>query len=331
MSREVKRIQWIDYLKGLCMVSIIMHHLAWPEWYARFLYPFELAGFFFVSGYMYNVKSSFQDFLVVKVRTLLVPVLIFGLLNTILSYIYPGSVFTERLIGLIVQLPGRWDDLWFVACLFTMSLIFYPIVKYAKSSVSKSVIVAALAITSALYTYGDTPDLPWHLQNACVFLPFMLLGYMAKRTNVGSKILEKLRTGRALLLILICYLPLIFICRNYPIDVHILNYGNLHVFYLSALLGTSLILSVAMNLECRFGARGLKWLQYIGKNTLVYYAFQSKVITIVIAALAALNISTSSYAANFLTALLVCVVLIIPVEFINRICPFLLGRQNKHK
>ena len=331
MGRGVSRIQWIDYLKGLCMISIIMNHLAWPEWYARLLYPFQLAGFFFVSGYTFNIRTSFVDFLTVKIRTLLIPVLIFGLINTLITYIYPGTVLVDRLIGLILQIPGRWDDLWFVACLFSMSLIFYPIVKYANSNVLRFIIVTCLASASGVYLMNHGANLPWHIENACILLPFMFLGYLAKRTDVGERVMYKLRDAKVFAVILLLYILLVCFMCNYPIDVHVLNYGCFPIFYLSALVGTALIVAVSMRMERWADLRTLKWLQYVGKNTLIYYAFQSKVITVFVAVLATLNISCSTYASNLLVALLVCVVIVIPVEFINRFCPSIIGRQSTHK
>lgn len=331
MGSSVGRIQWIDYLKGLCMVSIVMNHLAWPEWYGRFLYPFQLAGFFFVSGYTFNLKTSFREFLVVKVRTLLIPVLIFGLINTIITYIYPGTVLKERLIGLVLQIPGKWDDLWFVACLFSMSLIFYPIAKYVKSNIFRLIIVVCLAVASSLYALNFGVNIPWHIENACILLPFMFLGYVAKRTDLGEFMLGKLRDLKVLIPILLLYILLIGLWRNYPIDVHVLNYGNFPLFIVSALLGTALIVAMSMRLERWADVRVVRWLQYVGKNTLIYYAFQSKVITALVAVLAVFQISSSTCLVNLLAAMLVCVALIVPVELINRFCPSIIGRQSIYK
>lgn len=313
------------------MMSIIMNHLAWPEWYARFLSPFQLAGFFFASGYTFNVKASFREFFVVKVRTLLIPVLIFGLINSIVTYIYPGTVLKERLIGLILQVPGKWDDLWFVACLFSMSLIFYPIAKHVKSNILRLIIVACLAVAAGLYTMNSGVNIPWHIENACILLPFMFLGYVLKKTCVGECVLGKLRDLKVFVIVLLFYILIVSLWCNYPIDVHVLNYGKFPLFIVSALTGTALVVSVSMILERWADVRCMRWLQYVGKNTLVYYAFQSKVITALVAVLAVFHISSSTYLVNLLAAMLVCVVLIIPVELINRFCPFIIGRQNIHK
>lgn len=331
MKNNLKRLQWIDYLKGFCMIAIIMNHLSWPEWYARFLSPFELVGFFFVAGYTFNIKSNFEEFLMVKIRTLMIPILVFGLINAILTYIYPGTILKDRLIGIICQFPGRWDDLWFVACLFTMSLIFYPIVRYIKSNVGKMIAVALIVLSGIIYTCGNGPDLPWQFENACILLSFMCLGYFARRTDLGAKLLGRLRDGKVLICLLILYVLLICCYDNYPIDVHVLEYGSLLFFGISALVGMLLMTSISMALEHWNNIKPLRCLQYIGQNTLIYYACQSKVITIFATVLSIAHIHTSTYVANFLVALLVCVILVIPTEIINRYCPGLIGRKRMYK
>lgn len=313
------------------MIAIIMTHLSWPEWYARFLSPFELVGFFFVAGYTFNIKSSFWEFCTIKIRTLLIPILVFGLINALLTYIYPGTVLKDRLIGIVCQIPGRWDDLWFIACLFTMSLIFYPIVRYLHSNRVRTIVVVLIILFGCIYTFNNGPDLPWQFENACILLPFLYLGYLARRTDVGSRLLNRLRDGKVLISLLIMYVLLICSYDNYPIDVHVQNYGAPVFFGISALLGTLLMTSLSMGLERWASMRALRSLQYIGQNTLIYYACQSKVITIFVTILMKVNIQCSTYLANILVALSVCAVLVVPTELVNRYLPGLVGRKRMHK
>lgn len=52
MKAECKkhRILWIDYIKGMCMIAVILNHLYGPVIYGRLTYPFELAGFFLLQA-----------------------------------------------------------------------------------------------------------------------------------------------------------------------------------------------------------------------------------------------------------------------------------------
>ena len=45
-SAGKSRFVWVDYVKGICMFTVIFNHLHVPDIYYRFTYPFELVGFF---------------------------------------------------------------------------------------------------------------------------------------------------------------------------------------------------------------------------------------------------------------------------------------------
>lgn len=328
MTEIKRRIVWIDYLKGVCLVAVIMSHLGWPEVYARLLSPFYLAGFFWSSGYTFNTQKSFGKFFSIKTRTLLVPVLIFGTINAILTYIYPGTMLKDRILGILTQIPGKWDDLWFVACLYSMELIFYPIIKYIDSNVVRTMTIGFITICGVLYATYSNVHLPWQLENACVMLPFMFLGYVSRHTSLWSSLLMRLKELKSFVVIMILYISLICVYDNSPIDIHLLQYGNIPYFMFSALLGTLFAVSLSMVLERWANNRFLNMLQYVGGNTLVYYAFQSKVITIVGTLLSLCGIQYSTYLNNLLISWLVCSILVIPAECVNRFFPSIIGRKR---
>ena len=57
-----KRIDWIDNLRGMCMVFVCFHHSgSSPLWFVKFYVPIFLTSFFFVSGYLfYNPSKNFD-------------------------------------------------------------------------------------------------------------------------------------------------------------------------------------------------------------------------------------------------------------------------------
>lgn len=326
------RLDWIDYLKGICMFCVVMSHLYWPEWYERFLAPFYLAGFFFVSGYTFKLKSSFKEFLFVKSRTFLWPILALGFINAFIVYLYPGVDIKERLLGIMVQIPGLWDDLWFVACLFTMELIFYPFLRYVHSDRGRCVIISILVCGGLVYANSGLMHLPWHLENACIMLPFLYFGYWVKESVHGAKYFNRLRNGKVLLLLLVIYILLNVVYNNTPVDIHVLEYGFFPFYMLSAFIGVLLVASASLTLDSTLDVRLIKTvLRYVGKNSLVYYAFQSKIITAIIILITPLGWHVHSYVGNIISAVVVCMLLIVPTEIINRFFPFLLGRKRTIK
>ena len=55
---EQSRENWIDVIKAICMIFIVMSHLPYcPKALYHFLTPFFLTGFYFSSGYVMKPMS----------------------------------------------------------------------------------------------------------------------------------------------------------------------------------------------------------------------------------------------------------------------------------
>lgn len=328
MDSRHNRILWIDYLKGICMISIILNHLDGPDFYGRITYPFELAGFFFASGYTFNPRNNFRDFLVAKLKTLVLPIFIFGLINTLISSFFKESNIADRIIGIIIQVPGKWDDLWFIACLFSMELIFYFTLKAGRNFMSQCCIYLSLPILGYLSMTYSSFRFPWHLENACIMIPFMWLGHMLKLQSNRNGNDTSGKTLRICLMALsfVVYLSSISARKNYPIDIHLLDYGNFLIFAVSALSGLCLTTCLSKFLESFKNSILLKFLSFIGINTLVYYAFQSKVISLIQLLCSGIGFDSESYTGVIVCCLIVNVILMIPAAIIRKYFPFMLGK-----
>ena len=83
---RVKHITWVDIIKSLLIVFVVMGHAASP--YNRYFYLFHMPAFFFISGYLEKFDhSSFNTYLKKKFRTLLVPFLSLNILFYLLRYL----------------------------------------------------------------------------------------------------------------------------------------------------------------------------------------------------------------------------------------------------
>lgn len=308
------------------MISIILNHLGGPVFYGRVTYPFELAGFFFASGYTFNPRNNFQDFLVAKFKTLVLPIFIFGLINTLISSFFKESNIADRIIGIIIQVPGKWDDLWFIACLFSMELIFYFTLKVGRIFMFQCCIYLSLPILGYLSMTYSSFRFPWHLENACLMIPFMWIGHMLKlQSNQNNTSRNTLRIC-LMALSFVVYLSSILVRKNYPIDIHLLEYGNLLIFAISALSGLYLIMCLSKFLESFKDSILLRFLSFIGINTLVYYAFQSKIISLIQLLCSGIGFDSKSYCGVICCCLIVNVILVIPAMIIRKYFPFMLGK-----
>lgn len=330
------RLIWIDIIKGLCMFFIVMSHSKPPLLYTWFYTPFFLSGFFFVSGFTFSGRNSFRRFLIHKAKTLLIPYWSFGLINAILAFIADGDSIFERIKGLLFSINQKNDDLWFVMCLFTMEILFYLLwrVELNKNvsinKVLKSIIASIILSASGFWIIEVVKiQLPFQIETALIMIPFMLMGYLWKQ---NIKIPKNLIGGGTACLLLL-YLTIVIISKN-TVNIHAEQYHNFPIFMISAIVGTSMIAFLSMLIEKVFGnARLSRWLVFVGQNTLVYYAFQSKVIRLLDVIYNKLSFYMNDYLRNPLYALVCCAILVFPAILINKYFPFLLGRniECKHK
>lgn len=327
-----KRILWIDYIKGICMMVIILNHIPGLPLLARLTYPFELLGFFFVGGYTFSIKYDFGDYLRNKAQRLVFPVFAFGFVNLILALPVKNVNFVERIKGVVFQLPGQYDDMWFVACLFTMELLLYPLLRLIKSTWMRISFVLLGTIFAIVWFVTTDIQLPWHVLNALFFLPIVLLGYLANKWGIVEAWRNNIQVhGEWKLVPVMLYLASVFAFDNWPIDIHLLQYGNILAFVVSSIFGLWMVISITIWLE-RFDTSKLaNAIKFVGKNSLAYYGMQSKVISLLIFTVSMTNATIPMVISKLGIWIVALIVLAGLTYMINRWFPFMVGSFNSNQ
>lgn len=74
-----QRIEWVDIGKGILIILVIFGHLNAAKWFPKldgiikWIYTFHMMAFFILSGIVFNIKCGFKEFIVTKLKTLMVP------------------------------------------------------------------------------------------------------------------------------------------------------------------------------------------------------------------------------------------------------------------
>lgn len=128
-----KRIEWVDVVKYVCIIMVMLSHLETrTDIWSTFYTPFFLTAFFFTAGYVYKPKVNFKKFMYAKFRQLFIPWLVFSVFNLslsqVLSFNAHGSL-SEELKWNFLQIRGQGDQIWFVAALFVAFIPFYFFIK----------------------------------------------------------------------------------------------------------------------------------------------------------------------------------------------------------
>lgn len=101
----MNRIIALDIAKAICIILVVMGHYVpdnSPAWYVLVhdvIYTFHMPLFMFVSGYVYiatKKRSTYGDFLLKKVRRLMVPYLTTSVMVIVIKLLTQGSMSVDN-------------------------------------------------------------------------------------------------------------------------------------------------------------------------------------------------------------------------------------------
>ena len=184
----MKRIAWIDVLKFLGIVSIYFWHLG--EGMGRsyeFILLYHVPLFFFVSGCTEALQkqSTLKEYVKKKVKMILVPFFFFSLVSMLVVIIYERCNFelVKLMVKQIVYGGIRNQifaySLWFLTCLFVMSLLFQLIKCLKKRSLifAAGILLYVFAARIMPYKPNMVPIVPYNADCALYYIVYYCIGY----------------------------------------------------------------------------------------------------------------------------------------------------------
>ena len=332
----MKRQAWLDYIKFIAMTLVVVYHTPprYDSAHEAALFNMGAPVFFFAAGYLFNIakQKNFFTFLGHRARQILVPYTTFFIIFYAL-WLAVGRRMAgpeEQAIDVFTPMwqfvQGTPDvvlgPFWFLAALFTMQVIYYPIKRYLSGCWP---LVVALLLSVGLLVM---PDLPWfrywNLDKAFLYMPIYAFG------NCCRPLVEKFEfstPARSLLWMALAVLGLGFLILA-PLSI------DRAVAYVLAPEAVILVLPlytpVCKWLEKRCGTSRIA--QTVAITGITYLALQNYligVIKIVAARLMGPEILDDSILFKVVIALVVMAVLYPLAVFIERYLPFLLGKGYK--
>ena len=283
---ERKRIDWVDVVKGIGMLLVIISHVeehfvGTPRALLKGpIYTFHMPLFFFMSGYLFSMKKSFKEFFKNKCKRILLPYFCLGIILVLFDVYWQGKnpfgnpwfkldKFLGGLLNLLYQ--RRFWTLWFIACLFFLNIIFYAIVRFGKNEKIRAAIVILLAVVGITYYKIGGGGIFWNIDVCLTAMPFFYVGYLGRKTDfISTKILKNrwkwLMLAGFVAADVICYLV------NLRMTGQFLEFwGNIYGFapltYLGAFAGIFAV--IILGDACH----GFAPLRYLGENTMLLYAW----------------------------------------------------------
>ena len=333
-----KIIKWLDIARGYGILLVILGHIgvAGGE---RWIYTFHMPLFFFLSGYTINVHPRFSKFLAKKVQTLLVPYFCMGMITILFQIFFNPSPdityfnnFLNKFRELFTQMRA-WD-LWFLATLFWLELIFYGIVRLCKKLWIIGLVSLGFSIFGVYYYTVIRQGMPWNIDVCFLVMIFMYLGFLCRKLLVyrvtDLNPVNRFAYDIIFLLAIIINISagyVSFVISKSHVDIYAGNIGFAPASFLAAVFGILIIIFISRRTHS-------KLLRYMGKNSMVFYMWHMDIMMPIFnRLLAAIGISyekinTASY---WLHQSLLLILVIISLILINElICRtrlrFLLGK-----
>ena len=336
-NHEKKRIDWVDVVKGLGLIFVVLGHLKIP-YLATWIYTFHIPLFFFLSGFVFSgEKYGFKEYLIKKIKTLVVP---YFCLGAVIFLVWCGiyAVQNKQPIDYFIMLwnfikQEHFWTVWFLTCLFLVEIIYFWINKISsKYKWFSTLISITLCICAFVWYRLGGGGLPWNLDVALVAQFFFHLGYLFK---TQPKIKDFLMNGKFLktAMLALCFLAINVVAgvlciriSGKSLDMSIGMYGNELLSIISAVAGILLIVVISNKFP-------IKCFRYLGQNTMIIFAWHSRIVIVLMDYLyKALNLfqggnTVEVFASAFVTFIVIFAVLVPINELIKRSrLKFMIGR-----
>ena len=339
-AASAPRLLWIDLLRGFLMLAIIFDHTEIcftgdnivPY---RMYVPDVLMAFFFLSGYLFYRPEGFRlrHKLHSWLRGVLMPYFIFtSALALPKAWLHGADGSLSDLLLTILTGQGSW----FIASLAVAELLFCFLL-WLSCARWRWLAGAGLFAVALAYGFG-TRRLAfeanwWHVNEAVVALPSLLLGYMVHRFD---KLWTRWRLGLfALLLVLSLPVNVLVASSSWPsvlVGALVLPRLFLVKNALSVLL-LYLLLTISQRDGVRWVEQMPRWLaamvSWTGRRSIVYYFFSSGIPTALTAVFSRLGYTYRGCYAEVLVVFFLNLLLITLVTWaIYRYLPWTTGRRK---
>lgn len=316
MAKE--RIAYFDFLKGLCIILVVVFHSKPQAWGGYAYIPIVIPIFFMLSGCFFKYQADFSEFLRRKVNTLVVP-LVFFLFIGFAYFVARELVLSHFNVAAVInKLPSNIFNfntpMWYVWVLFVVNILYYLMRKLLSPQWS---LVASFIIGVAGYYFNSFGyQLYGLLDVALVALPFFAVGSLLKHYSLLSK-------SPSLAISVPCLLTAFAIV--YLTDCGMDMYHRKHPSIINFFIVSMGLTISLMWVSQRLVKKEVPFVSFIGKNSLIilgthYFLLAPiKAVTQAIPYPRLANIITI-----IMTLLLECPI----IRLINRYLPHLVGKKE---
>ena len=283
------RLDYIDIAKGLGMLAIVWGHIMLDGWSCKMVYGFHIPLFFMLSGMCFNQNkySAVGELIERRVRTLLVPYVIFSLVTWMVYVVGVLVLHNDTMENcwyyLLQTVLAQGSDgylkhnvaLWFVPCLFVVNVLYFLISRYADIYNILICLLCAAAGVMMSRSFFNYTFLPWSIDSALVAIPFFAFGNLIVKRFSHEQIIQWvdnniIRVGLVTTVLVILFLILVQKNGYISMGHNYLGYQT-WLFFVNAFIGSISIILLSLLLGSLL-MRGwvqpfIKYVRWLGMNS----------------------------------------------------------------
>ena len=277
----------MDIAKGIGLFVVILGHLTtYGNTLFDLIFGFHMPLFFFIAGY-FTPRNFDGRKLSKRLRNLSLSYLEFVLIGTIVTLLVPvwrnQLTITRFLYDVVYNVQPECvyvGQVWFLASLGVSLTLFFVISKIF----SKDVFIIAAGFLCFFVAYSITNyniqiviwgynlRFPFKTDTSCAAVLFLIIGNMAKKYDVVSKIKSKWTISMLIWFAgLFFYIVLVLI--NGTVNICVPTFGNPFLYVCHSVLGIYLVICVSIVIQKLKTLS--KVLAYYGRNSLSIFAMHS--------------------------------------------------------
>lgn len=276
------RIEWVDILKGLAIVLVVVGHMEYAEGTANpgrmLIYSFHMPLFFMLAGYTAALSLSrnpnLLKFISRRFLSVMVPYFCW-LLALPCIYVTTGEIYHYSFLDACLGIISGWGQWWFLPGLFILQLMFaaYHLLRRAVpgafGAVAAFIILFACVFSSYRYNGFLFSGLDFKIHYALRtyhMFPAFALGVALFEFPIFKRLVVH---GRVIPLLAVVLFALL--CRDYD------HFHKPYGWMLTGLAGCVIMLrlfsgiSSAQTLAANMGGMVLRQFKRLGKSSMAIY------------------------------------------------------------
>ncbi|MGP1464255.1 MAG: acyltransferase family protein [Prevotella koreensis] len=297
------RLHYVDILKGIGILFVLLHHVPFIMGYVNnpyidnycfknFYLPFFMPAFFFMTGYCSSFNAPFRIFLIKNLKTILLPCFCLYYINRYFvsfnQYLFSENSSNWLTFSNIIA-PGfrtfirEGGFYWFLSALFIGKLFFWICNRFLHSFQSSVIAMLGISLLGVVL-YGIIPSFNYfYVFNGMTLSIFIYLGFVLKNYtyyNVCKHVSSSPKYTSLL------KKTVVFLYISSGIAVSLLGYEAPNVtrtlnvtpssyilYLLMSISGLGVFIMISRSINSNI------LLEYIGRGSLVFYAFNIQALT----------------------------------------------------